>query len=188
MPLQNRVTPFGDIIADPARGRMMGNRGRLHDAAQRLGRARWRGRAWICCTLSFKGRQRDVMAPDSYTELFFTDEAAALAAGHRPCAECRRAAYRAFQDALAAGVPALGRHWRGKVGTLPEGTFVSADGQTALLLWAGQWWRWAPCGYLAARAPAGTDVDVLTPAPIVAALRQGYALEIPPNVKDSLTE
>ena len=90
MPLQNRVTPGGEIIADPARGTLMGNRGILHDAGQRLGVARWRHPHWIYCRLSFKGRRRAVMAPGRYTELFFLDEASALAAGHRPCYECRR--------------------------------------------------------------------------------------------------
>ena len=83
MPLQNRVTPTGEIVADPARGTLMGNRGILHDASRRLGAARWRHQHWISCRLSFKGRRRAVMAPHRYTELFFLDEATALAAGHR---------------------------------------------------------------------------------------------------------
>ena len=94
-PLQNRVTPFGDIAAVSARGGMMGNRGgRLHGPERRLGRRRWASRAWICCELAFRGRQRVVMG-ESYTELFFLDEAVALAAGHRPCFECRRREARA---------------------------------------------------------------------------------------------
>ena len=99
MPLQNRVTPAGEIIADPARGTLMGNRGILHDAQQRLGAARWRHRHWIYCRLAFKGRWREVMAPSRYTELFFLDEATALAAGHRPCCECQREDFRRFQAA-----------------------------------------------------------------------------------------
>jgi hypothetical protein len=110
MPLQNRVTPTGEIIADPARGTLMGNRGILHDADRRLGSARWRHPHWICCRLRFKGRRREVMAPRRYTELFFLDEATALAAGHRPCAECRREDFRRFQaawrDAVGAEIAA----------------------------------------------------------------------------------
>jgi hypothetical protein len=84
MPLRNRVTPTSEIIADPARGSVMGNRGSLHDAEGRIVRSH-EGRRWIFCLLSFNGRRRQVMKPGSYTELFFLDEATALAAGHRPC-------------------------------------------------------------------------------------------------------
>ena len=106
-PLQNRVTPFGEIAAVTARGTMMGNRGGcFHDDAQQLRRRRWASRRWICCVLSFKERHREVMMPRRYTELFFLDEATAFAAGHRPCAECRRADYNAFQKAWQrAGLP-----------------------------------------------------------------------------------
>ncbi len=96
MTLCNRVTPFGDIIATPERGTMMGNRGILHDERRRLGRRRWAHKAWICCLTEFRARKRRVMAPGRYTELFFLDEAVALAAGHRPCFECRREAARAY--------------------------------------------------------------------------------------------
>jgi len=100
MPLQNRVTPFGDLIATEARGLLMGNRGRLHEADGRIVRYA-QGRRWIACLTSFRGRRRTVMSPRSYTELFFLDEAVALAAGHRPCAECRHADYRRFHAASA---------------------------------------------------------------------------------------
>jgi hypothetical protein len=100
MPLQNRVTPFGELIATEARGLLMGNRGRLHDARRRIVRYA-QGRRWISCLTSFRGRRRVVMSPDSYTELFFLDEAVALAAGHRPCAECRHEDYLRFQQAWA---------------------------------------------------------------------------------------
>ena len=102
MPLQNRVTPGGEIIADPARGTLMGNRGILHDAQQRLGRVRWRHPNWICCLLAFKGRRREVMTPHRYTELFFLDEATALAAGHRPCCEMQAGGFSAVSGSLAA--------------------------------------------------------------------------------------
>ena len=104
MPLQNRVTPFGEIVVSAARGTLMGNRGCLHDAERRLTGRRWTTRAWVTCALSFNGRRRQLMTPGFYTELFFLDEATALAAGHRPCAECRRSAYRAFKERWAEGV------------------------------------------------------------------------------------
>ena len=101
MPLQTRITPFGELIADPARGLFMGNRGgRIHGADRKLTARRWASRQWICCRLDFKGRHRTVWG-DSYTELFFLDEVTALAAGHRPCFECRRADALAFTDAWA---------------------------------------------------------------------------------------
>ena len=102
MPRQNRVTPFGEIVAVPERGTMMGNRGRLHDDEGRIRRP-WQVKRWLVCLLEFNGRHRQVMAPDRYTELFFLDEATALAAGHRPCFECRRKSYNAFVDAWAIG-------------------------------------------------------------------------------------
>ncbi|WP_253279588.1 hypothetical protein [Loktanella sp. 3ANDIMAR09] len=91
MPLQNRVLPTQEIVADPARGTLTGNRGILHVADGVMGRARWKSKAWICCTLDWQGRRRQLMTGRKWTELFFLDEATALAAGHRPCAYCRRA-------------------------------------------------------------------------------------------------
>src|SRR5215212_206442 len=107
MPLQNRVTPFGEIVAVAERGTMLGNRGILHDPDGRVVR-RWAGQAWICCLLEFRGRRDPVMAPGHYTRLFFLDEPTALAAGHRPCAYCRRADYLAFREAWATGNANLG--------------------------------------------------------------------------------
>ena len=103
MPLQNRVTPFGNLVAVEGRGLLMGNRGRLHDAERRIVRYA-QGRRWIACLTSFRGRRRTVMSPGLYTELFFLDEAVALAAGHRPCAECRRDDYTRFRAAWARAV------------------------------------------------------------------------------------
>src|SRR5499426_3922843 len=102
MPLQNRVTPAGEIVADPSRGLLMGNRGCLHGPGRALGVSRWRSKLWICCLLDFKGVQRDPMPPGRWTALFFLDEATALAAGHRPCGYCRRADYLAFGEAFRA--------------------------------------------------------------------------------------
>jgi hypothetical protein len=98
MPRQNRVTPFGDIIATPERGTFMGNRGVLHDQQGNI-RRQWQLKRWLVCVLQFRGRKRTVMSPGRYTELFMLDEATALAAGHRPCAECRRERFNAFRSA-----------------------------------------------------------------------------------------
>jgi len=104
MPLQNRVTPFGDIVAIPQRGMFTGNRGIIHDPATRtLLKRRWASNAWLVCLCEFRGRRRAVMGGRSWTELFFLDEAVALAAGHRPCFFCRREAAQAFRDAWAFG-------------------------------------------------------------------------------------
>ena len=99
MPLQNRVTPAGEIVADRSRGLMMGNRGCLHGQGRSLAVSRWRSKLWICCLLDFKGVQRDPMPPGRWTALFFLDEATALSAGHRPCGYCRRPDYLAFAQA-----------------------------------------------------------------------------------------
>src|SRR5436305_1859324 len=104
MPLQNRVTPFGDIVAISQRGMFTGNSGIIHDPATRtLLKRRWSGKAWLVCLCEFKGRRRDVMRRRSWTELFFLDEAVALAAGHRPCFYCRRSAAQSFRAAWAEG-------------------------------------------------------------------------------------
>jgi hypothetical protein len=104
MALQNRVTPFGDIAAIPQRGMFTRNRGIIHDPATRtLLKRRWASKAWLTCVCEFKGRHREVMARRSWTELFFLDEAVALAAGHRPCFFCRREAAEAFRKVWALG-------------------------------------------------------------------------------------
>jgi hypothetical protein len=196
MPLQNRVTPAGEIIADPARGTLMGNRGILHDAQQRLGAARWRHPHWIYCRLTFKARRRTVMAPHRYTELFFLDEATALAAGHRPCCECRREDFRRFQSAWRR---AFGQHasagaidrvlhqarveprWRRQIrfaaplADLPDGVFVLLPEIPSPLLVQDDWLHpWHPGGYGPPRRRGPGTVRVLTPAPVIAVLRAGY--------------
>src|SRR6266542_4514974 len=103
MPLQNRVLPTQEIVADPGRGLLMGNRGALHGPDRRLGTTRWRTNAWICCVLDWKGVRRDPMPPGRWTALFFFDEAVALAAGHRPCAYCRRRDFLLYARAWATG-------------------------------------------------------------------------------------
>lgn len=195
MPLQNRVTPFGEIVFDPSRGALMGNRGILHDADQRLGQSRWRHKHWVTCSLAFNGRKRPLMAPRSYTELFFLDEATALAAGHRPCAECRREDYERFMQAWIAGnalahrpsaralddllhmhrVQPDGRRVTilAPAAGLPDGTMMVLGG-AAWLVWQGQRHRWTFAFYGDGQPIEVGEVEVLTPSPIVAALRSGY--------------
>jgi hypothetical protein len=203
MPRRNRVTPFGTLEAVAARGTLMGNRGDLHDREGRIARA-WKARAWIACVLSYRGWRARFDAPGHWTPLFFTDEAAALAAGHRPCALCRRADYRRFVAAwrsaqgLAPEAPltapeidavlhrariAHGRQvsHAAQLSALPDGTFLvdPAAPERPRLLWRGALhpWRWE--GYGPAEPLAGDRaVTVLTPAPTVAALRAGYRPEV----------
>jgi hypothetical protein len=195
MPLQNRVTPFGDLAAVQARGLFMGNRGgRFHTDVKTLTGRRWASRQWICCVLDFNGRQRDVWGR-FYTELFFLDEPTALAAGHRPCFECRRKDALAFaetwQDARGLLMRprademddvlhrqrlrgrAKRRHRR-KIDTLPDGAFV-ALGEGAFALRGDALVRWAPQGYVERKTrPRGIAVEVLTPPAILAVLSAGY--------------
>jgi hypothetical protein len=208
-PLQNRVDPYGQLHAVEARGFWMGNRGVLHNSAKEIV-ASWRLTRWITCALSFKGIRRDVFAPNRYSELFFLDEATSLAAGHRPCAECRRsrfeelcAAWRAAgndQDARwplraddidrvlhserVKGGPAK-RTFSATLSSLPAGTIVDLAGRP-YLYWAGLLRPWSFSGYGAARDSVGssTHVKVLTPRSIVRAIRVGFA----PRVHESAGE
>ena len=193
MPLQNRVTPFGELIATEARGLLMGNRGRLHDAERHIVRYA-QGRRWISCLTSFRDRRRMVMSPNSYTELFFLDEAVALAAGHRPCAECRREDYVRFQHAWARASlgktgadlmderlhadrlirPGARRTYREMLSDLPDGAFVEIDG-TAWQVWKGALRAWSPAGYAERRPIVRREVTVITPKSLVSVLRTGYS-------------
>jgi len=196
--LQNRVDPYGSLHAVAARGAWMGNRGVLHDESRRIV-ATWRLRRWIACELSFRGRRREVFAPGRYTELFFLDEATALAAGHRPCAECRRSRYEEFRAAWAAGagrpdrVPAANaldaalhadrvdsrgekKTFEARLGSLPPGTLVERGGRPHLVVDRARTREWTFSGYGPARRGAPeTRVAVLTPRSIVSAIRAGYA-------------
>ncbi|HMK80523.1 MAG TPA: hypothetical protein VK438_12785 [Xanthobacteraceae bacterium] len=194
MSLQNRVTPFGELIATPARGTMFGIRGgRFHRDDRTLGQRRWASRRWICCLLSFKGRRHHVWGPRGYTDLFFLDEVTALAAGHRPCFECRRAAATAFAQRWAqtkgTALPYVDdmdrvlqaerldgrakRLHRMPAADLPEGAMIAHDG-AAFALQGTHLLRWSESGYAEKLArPRGT-VDVLTPPSTVAILRAGY--------------
>ena len=193
MPLPNRITPFGEFTASPARGLMMGNRGgRLHDARQRLGARRWASKQWICCRLAFNDRHRAVWG-DGYSELFFLDEVTALAAGHRPCFECRRRDAERFTALFAnssrrAGAATMdavlhAERLAGKVkrvhqlplDTLPDGAVIARGGE-AFAVRGERLLRWTPSGYAASTArPRGLTVEVLTPPSILAVLSRGYA-------------
>ena len=183
MPLQNRVTPFSTVEADPARGMFMGNRGCLHGEHRNLEVEHTREKRWLVCLTNFKGRKRRIMQPGHYTELFFLDEATALAAGHRPCAECRRQAYDLFlklYPGKRANAETLDKYlasdrlrpWPATFGELPEGTMFARDSD-AFLKWLGKAWRWHHAGYKAAEIPTGA-LEVLTPEGTVAALAAGY--------------
>src|SRR5215510_4546100 len=199
MPLQNRVTPFGELIATEARGLLMGNRGRLHDADRRIVRYA-QGRRWIACLTSFRGRWRQVMSPGSYTELFFLDEAVALAAGHRPCAECRHDDYARFRVAWArAGLgetsadamdrrlhadrlagPRTRRAFREPMEALPDGVYVEVDG-APWLLWNGAMALWSAAGYRERHDRVSGLVTVITPRCLVAAIDAGYRPDVHPT-------
>ncbi len=195
MTLQNRVDPFGNLFAAPARGLFMGNRGgRIHTDAKTLTARRWASRQWICCVLDFNGRHRDVWGR-FYTELFFLDEPTALAAGHRPCFECRRKDAVAFaekwrQAQKLHAPPKAGemdavlhqerldgrtkRLHRRAIDELPDGAFVLWK-EGAFAARGGSLLRWTPRGYDGQRPrPRGVTVDVLTPPSILAVLAAGY--------------
>ncbi|MFO0844087.1 MAG: hypothetical protein U0797_17085 [Gemmataceae bacterium] len=206
MPRQNRVTPLGDIIATPERGTFFGNRGVLHDDQGHIRRA-WQLRRWLICLLEFKGRWRAILTPGRYTELFFLDEATGLAAGHRPCAECRRERYNAFREAWRVGnggellpadeidqrlhaerVTAEGakRFCLANLDELPGGVFVRQTGwgETPYLVWGDELLVWTPGGY-AGRIdrPADVAVEVLTPASTVRTIRAGYVPGVHPTAR-----
>lgn len=194
-PAQNRVTPFGDIVAARGRGAWMGNRGILHDGTgTREVVRRSRSRAWITCVLSFRGRHVPQWRDRRYTPLFFLDEALSFAAGHRPCAECRRADFTSYRAAwgeatstplpYAREMDAVLQAERGRLHTqpwtdLPDGTYVLADEQPAVVV-ADQLVVWRPDNTYGDRLPrprSGT-ATVITPAATVAVLRAGYPVQI----------
>ncbi|MFZ0064908.1 MAG: hypothetical protein WAK90_01945 [Pseudolabrys sp.] len=193
MPLPNRVDPFGDLFATPARGTLFGNRGgKFHRDDKTLGSRRWVSRQWICCVLKFKGRQRNVWGR-YYTELFFLDEVTAFAAGHRPCFECRRQdaerfavlfsgkKQRASADAMDRVLHAerlngkAKRTRRRNLDSLPDGAMVALDGGVFAVR-NNHLLPWTPSGYSASKPrPRNLEVDVLTPPSILSVLGRGYA-------------
>lgn len=196
MAMQNRVDPWGQILASPARGTLMGNRGILHDEERNVKKIHAH-QNWVICVLEFKGRRRQLMAPGRYTELFFLDEATALAAGHRPCMECQRERAREFKHCWALAnrqeapdqvrMPDMDRHlhrerihrrqkvtWQSPVDALPDGSLFEHGGQ-AYLVWGDTFRRWSFEGYRQAEIAMARDtVDVLTPRSVVRAFEKGF--------------
>jgi hypothetical protein len=206
LPLQNRITPFGELLATACRGTLMGNRGCLHDEQRQIRRS-FACRRWILCLLAFRGRRRPVMTPGRYTELFFLDEATGLAAGHRPCWECQRTRYHLFREHWAAANPELAgsvvpaadaldqvlhaerlegrrakRTYRERLSQLPEGVMVADDEDRAYLVWQGALLPWTPAGY-GPRVPGPTEtaLRVLTPRSVVQAIRHGFPVGAHPS-------
>jgi hypothetical protein len=203
MPLQNRVDPYGRLVATAEYGAWMGNRGVLHDESRRVVAA-WRTKRWITCVLEFRGRKREVFTPRRYSELFFLDEATSLSAGHRPCAECRRERYNEFCAAWAAANGKLGerpraddmddvihadrvergggkRTYDAPLSSLPDGTVVEHDGRPHLL--CGQrLLLWSFSGYgPAISVGASITMKVLTPPSLVRVVRAGFVPQIHPS-------
>lgn len=204
------MTPLGELIAVPDRGMFWGNRGVLHDPAGRLVRYS-RGRAWAICVLQFKGRRRQQWAPGRLTELFFLDEATGLAAGHRPCGECRYRDYQAFKQAWTAALgscvspggmpgvaeidarlhadrlaaPGVRRTYAAALPELPDGTMVLLGGAPWLVL-RGELLAWTPGGYRDRRAAGpASPVTVITPRATVAVLAAGYRPVLHPSAAPS---
>jgi hypothetical protein len=199
MPLQNRVTPFGDLIADPARGLVYGNRGCLHDESGRI-RRRYNGKLWIACRLEFRGWKRmRLQQPGRFTELFFLDEATAFAAGHRPCALCRRDDYNRFRAIWGELHPGQLKAFefdaqlhseRVDLGTrrqrlheapfaeLPDGTFV-VEGDAPFLVLGQELLRWTPAGYGERRQRPRRPAVVITPPSLREVLGTGWSGVVP---------
>lgn len=183
MPLQNRVTPLGELIATPERGLVYGNRGCLHDEHGVI-RRQWQVKRWISCRLQFRGRHRTggPMPPGRYTGLFFLDDATALAAGHRPCAECRNGDYRSYlglTDAQVADELDLmlhaerGRPHQQELVGLPDGAFIVLQDEPWLVL-AAELLRWTPGGYSERRSRFRGNVEVVTPPTTLRVLGSGW--------------
>jgi hypothetical protein len=205
MPLQNRVTPLSELVSDPARGLVYGNRGCLHDETGRI-RRRYNGKRWIACRLEFKGWHRTpLLQPGRFTELFFLDEATAFAAGHRPCALCRREDYDRFAAIWRdlhprqagggqAGADAIDarlheervtptareqRHHDAPLDGLPDGAFVLLEGHPWLVLGA-RLLRWTAAGYTEPRRrPAAMPARLVTPPSLTAVLHAGWEPVVP---------
>jgi len=198
MPLQNRVTPLGELVADPGRGLVYGNRGSLHDGDGRI-RRRFGVKRWIACRLVFKDWHRSpLLQPGKFTELFFLDEATAFAAGHRPCALCRREDYDRFSDRWEAlhgerGADTIDERLHAErvdpmtrghrlheteLEDLPDGAFVLEEGVARLVL-GGDLLAWSPGGYAKRSPRRGRDAILITPPSLVEVLRSGWSSAVP---------
>ena len=200
MPLQNRVTPLGDLVAEPGRGLVYGNRGCLHDDRGRI-RRRYAGRRWIACRLRFRGWHREpLLQPGRFTELFFLDEATAFAAGHRPCALCRREDYVRFSGIWRVlhpdqvGADAIDAHLHSEriatgsrthrlheaaLDELPDGAFLLRDDMPFLVV-DGELVRWTTSGYVERTPrPAGARTTLITPPSLVEVLHAGWRPLVP---------
>lgn len=206
-PRRNRVTPLGDIEAIPLRGAWTGNRGILH-SGQEIVRFH-ASDLWITCALEFRGRWREQWQPHQYTHLYFHDEAVSFAAGHRPCAECRRDSYNAYRAAWARGlgtsIPSAqqinqrlhaerivrGTHRRrfheASWQDLPDGAFVMLDAPavvvgSALVQWTSEGYRDRH------ERPRSGTARLITPPATVAALREGYPVQIDDTAREASPE
>jgi hypothetical protein len=212
MPLRNRVTPLGDLVAEPGRGLVYGNRGCLHDNRGRI-RRRYAGKRWIACRLRFRGWHREpLLQPGRFTELFFLDEATAFAAGHRPCALCRREDYLRFgeiwrslhpgetsADAIDARLHAerVDPRTRGHLlheaplDELTDGAYVLRDGRPFLVI-GGELLRWTSAGYdVRVPRPARARTTLITPPSLLEVLRAGWRPLVPlfhPTASPSLPD
>lgn len=196
MPLQNRVDPWGNLVAMAHRGTLMGNRGILHNSQKQIFR-HYQHQSWVTCLLEFKGRHRQVMTPKQYTELFFLDEATAFAAGHRPCGECRRQRYLEFkhlwvsvnlgkdpqkvkiseinrwmhQERVQAGKKVL---FKSEPEKLPDGSMF-AIGDKAFLVYQNNFYLWSFSGYCSSPGlEIQREVEILTPKSIVNIFYAGF--------------
>ncbi len=200
--MQNRVDPFGNIITTKARGLWMGNRGKIHNDKQQVTHA-FKLKAWLTCKLEFNGRHRQIMGANTYTELFFLDEATAFAAGHRPCFECRRQDFIAFKNAwikanaeykftMKTSIQEIDnmlhkermnkdgskKTFEAHINKLPDGTFISVDNH-AYLIFKNELYLWSPFGYKKHQLKITRNtVAVLTPRSIVNIFRSGYLPQI----------
>jgi hypothetical protein len=203
MPLQNRITPMGEFVASPARGSLMGNRGCLHNAEKQLGRSRWKTKSWVTCAISFSGWKQEIMAPGHYTQLFFLDEATALAAGHRPCFTCRRERFNDFlqswQTANLSGdakplvtqidptmhvertLSILTRQTE-VVERLPDGAMVTLNASQTWIKWQSGYHEWSFEGYGRPMDAPSDHMIVITPPSTVRALQAGYRPEVHPTL------
>lgn len=209
MTFQNRIDPWGKLNASNARGHWLGNRGILHNEQQKIIRTHTH-KAWVTCQLQFKNRKRQIFAPNSYSELFFLDEATAFAAGHRPCAECRRERFNELkqcwikankENPAIVQLPIAEIDWQlhteriGKSGSkvsylasakdLPDGTFFAYNDQ-AFLIWNNFYYAWSFEGYIkSSLVSMHEQVDVLTPLSMVNTFKAGFKPEVHHSVQQS---